>query len=61
MTIIKLLHPVHGLVAQQVIHGLNTSEMIKRNWRYKYGKNYIHCKTELEVSDAISKDVIRKK
>ncbi len=46
MKMLKLNHPQHGLCAQQVIHGMQSAEKIKRDWRKKYGRKFFECSVD---------------
>lgn len=46
--IIRLLHPVHGLCAQEIIRHVYTEGKIKDTWKKKYGANMVgQCTTEI--------------
>lgn len=47
MILIKLVHPIHGLVAQQQSLRCYSRELISK-WRYKYGRKYFECRIEID-------------
>jgi len=53
MRLIKLIHPKHGVCAQQVIYGINTEKQIRHNWKFKYGKKFDECTVEIEGDSQI--------
>lgn len=51
MRLIKLVHPVLGLCAQQVILGLQNERKITNDWKHKYGKKFFECIIEFESDE----------
>jgi hypothetical protein len=49
MRILKLTHPVHGLVAEQVVTGKYQVSDIQKIWRYRYGKKIFECEISTVV------------
>lgn len=50
MRLIKLIHPIHGIVSQQVLLGHQNEDKIKTDWMYKYGKKFLECTVEIDCS-----------
>lgn len=50
MKILKIFHPRLGLCAQRVIMAGETDYKIMQDWRWKYGKKFLECYIEMEVT-----------
>jgi len=55
MRLMKLVHPAHGLCAQVVIFGINTSYKIIKDWKFRYGKKFEECTIEIEEDEKEAK------
>ena len=44
--LVKLIHPKHGLCAQEVV--LKNTKNIKEKWKFRYGKKYDECTIVVE-------------
>lgn len=46
--LLKLVHPVHGIVAKRkTLKGKNSYYIIQL-WKYKYGKKYAECEVDID-------------
>ncbi len=48
MRLIKLIHPVHGVVSQCVLSYNQNESKVRTDWKYKYGKKFNECTVVIE-------------
>lgn len=53
MTVIKLVHPVYGLICEKEDKGKYRKKAIIKSWRYTYGKKVDDCEIIIEKNNTL--------